>query len=29
MPTPIGLAAFAAAKVPVGPFMTSRERLAA
>lgn len=29
MPTPIGLASFAAAKAPVGPFMSSRERLAA
>ena len=29
MPRPIGLASFAAARPPVGPFMTSRERLAA
>lgn len=29
MPKPIGLASFAAAKAPVGPFMSSRERLAA
>ena len=29
LPKPIGLAAFAAAKAPVGPFMTSRGRLAA
>ena len=29
MPEPIGLAAFAAAKAPVGSFMTSRDRLAA
>ena len=29
MPKPIGLATFAAAKAPVGPFMTSRGRLAA
>jgi hypothetical protein len=29
MPEPIGLASFAAARAPVGPFMTSRDRIAA
>lgn len=29
MPQPIGLASFAAARAPIGPFMTARDRLAA
>lgn len=29
MPTPIGLASFAAARAPEGPFLSSRDRLAA